>query len=78
MRESEYDLWITSKDIIVAYHSGDCESEDCVGIKRYIAYRMGGILILKVVDAAINTATFSACAQKKRVRLPRCLILALN
>lgn len=77
MRGFEYDLWITSRDIIVAYHSDDCESEDYVGNHAgdTLPIEWGKTLNLKVADAAINIATFTAFnAQKKRVRLPRCLL----
>lgn len=77
MHGFEYDLWITSRDIIVAYHSDNCESEDYVGnhARDTLPIEWRKTLNLKVADAAINIATFTAfSAQKKRVRLPRCLL----
>lgn len=71
----EYDLWITSRDIIVTYHSDGCESEDYVGnhARDTLPAEWGKTLNLGVADAAINIATFTAFnAQKKRVRQPRC------
>lgn len=77
MRGFECDLWITSRDIIVAYHSDDCESEDYVGnhARDTLPIEWGKTLNLKVADAAINIATFTDFnTWKKRVRLPRCLL----
>lgn len=77
MRGFECDLWITSRDIIVAYHSDDCESEDYVGnhARDTLPIEWGKTLNLKVADAAINIATFTDFnTWKERVRLPRCLL----
>lgn len=73
MHRFEYDLWITSRDIIVAYHSDDCESEDYEGnhARDTLPIECGKTLNLGVADAAINIATFTAFnAWKKRARLP--------
>ncbi|TRZ12400.1 hypothetical protein HGM15179_014704 [Zosterops borbonicus] len=58
------------RDIIVAYHSDGCESEDYVGnhARDTLPAKWGKTLNLGVADAGINTATFTAFnAQKKRL-----------